>query len=225
MTKGSVLENARAVRPRYVLADKKEKGQILDQFELVISYQRRAAIRMISKKLKTPADRRGHPSQYKAVAAPLKAIWEASDRLCSKRLQPFMPQMVAALREHGEQHIEATVAAELCRMSPATIDRLLIPYRRIGGRRGFSTTRPGSLLKASIPIRTFADWQENKGKHPDGYQYTQFCEYYHRWRGLLDYLHVPGAPGRRKGIRRLLRWPGYRRLHELVLEPQPVFFC
>ncbi len=47
-------------------------------------------------------------------------------------------------------------------MSPSTIDRLLRPCRRLGGRRGFTTTRPGSLLKSSIPIRTFADWQENK---------------------------------------------------------------
>jgi hypothetical protein len=47
-------------------------------------------------------------------------------------------------------------------MSPSTIDRLLRPYRKIGGRKSFSTTRPGSLLKSCIPIRTFADWQENK---------------------------------------------------------------
>jgi hypothetical protein len=47
-------------------------------------------------------------------------------------------------------------------MSPATIDRLLRPWRRVGGRRPFSTTKPGSLLKSSIPIRTFADWQEDR---------------------------------------------------------------
>jgi hypothetical protein len=47
-------------------------------------------------------------------------------------------------------------------MSPATIDRLLRPYRRLGGRRPFTTTKPGSLLKNSIPIRTFADWEENR---------------------------------------------------------------
>ena len=51
----------------------------------------------------------------------------------------------------------------MCRISPSTIDRLLHPYRRFGGRRPFATTRPGSLLKKSIPIRTFADWQDD---HP-----------------------------------------------------------
>ena len=51
---------------------------------------------------------------------------------------------------------------EICRMSPATIDRLLHPWKEKGGRRSFSTTRPGSLLRSAIPIRTFADWQENR---------------------------------------------------------------
>jgi hypothetical protein len=55
----------------------------------------------------------------------------------------------------------AEIEAQLCRMSPSTIDRLLRPWRRLGGRRPFTTTKPGSLLKSSIPIRTFADWQED----------------------------------------------------------------
>jgi hypothetical protein len=55
------------------------------------------------------------------------------------------------------------VEAQLCQMSPATIDRLLKPWRRLGGRHPFSTTKPGTLLKNSIPIRTFADWEDN---HP-----------------------------------------------------------
>jgi hypothetical protein len=70
--------------------------------------------------------------------------------------------MLSVLRQHGEQRIGADMEALICRMSPSTIDRLLRPWRRLGGRRGLSTTKPGSLLKSSIPIRTFADWQENK---------------------------------------------------------------
>ncbi len=56
----------------------------------------------------------------------------------------------------------AEVEAQLCRMSPATIDRLLHPWRRLGGRRPFTTTKLGSSLKRPIPIRTFADWQEDR---------------------------------------------------------------
>jgi hypothetical protein len=70
--------------------------------------------------------------------------------------------MVKILRRHGEQQIDDAMEAQLCQISPATIDRLLKPYRRLGGRRGLTTTRPVSLLKNTIPIRTFADWQENK---------------------------------------------------------------
>jgi hypothetical protein len=88
-------------------------------------------------------------------------VWEAADRLCSKRLQPFVPEMVKVLRQHGEQKLDASTEGQLCRMSPSTIDRLLRNYRKVGGRRGLVTTRPRSLLKSSIPIRTFADWQEN----------------------------------------------------------------
>jgi len=72
-------------------------------------------------------------------------------------------------------------------MSPATIDRLLRPYRRLGGRHPFSTTKRGSLLKSSIPIRTFADWQEDSpgflevdlvshcGESVEGFYLTTLC--------------------------------------------------
>jgi hypothetical protein len=70
--------------------------------------------------------------------------------------------MIKVLGQHGEQQIDASTETQLCRMSPSTIDRLLRPCRKAGGRRGLTTTKPGSLLKRSIPIRTFADWQENK---------------------------------------------------------------
>ena len=56
----------------------------------------------------------------------------------------------------------AEIEAALCRMSSSTIDRLLRPYRRLGGRRPFTCTKPGSLLKSSIPIRTFSDWDEER---------------------------------------------------------------
>ena len=51
---------------------------------------------------------------------------------------------------------------QLRQISPSTIDRLLRPFRQQGYRHHFSTTRPGSLLKNAIPIRTFADWQDNR---------------------------------------------------------------
>ena len=161
MTRGSVREYAAAVRERYRLASREEKGEILDEFERVTGYHRKAAIRLLTGKRERSTGRRGRPRRYSNLLQPLKVIWEASDRLCSKRLQPFIPEMARVMREQGEQHLDAGLEGQLCQMSAATIDRLLRPYRRLGGRKPFSTTKPGSLLKSAIPIRTFADWQEN----------------------------------------------------------------
>jgi len=164
VTRRSTLEYAQVVRLRYLRASKVEKGKILDEFMQVTGQHRKAAIRLLNRTNQPrTGKRRGRPKRYGSdVAGMLKAVWEASDRLCSKRLQPFLPEMVTVLRQYGEQRINASLEEQLCQMSPSTIDRLLRPYRKIGGRKSVSTTRPGSLLKSCIPIRTFADWQENK---------------------------------------------------------------
>ena len=66
------------------------------------------------------------------------------------------------MRRCGESKMATETESQLCRMSAATIDRLLRPWKQKGGRRSFSTTKPGNLIRNSIPIRTFADWQENR---------------------------------------------------------------
>lgn len=70
----------------------------------------------------------------------LKEIWEASDRLCSRRLKPFIVEMIKVMRRHGETSIDASLEAQLVRMSTSTIDRLLKANRKTGGRKGFSYT-------------------------------------------------------------------------------------
>jgi len=163
MTRGSIREYTEAVRGRYLWASKKEKGRILDEFTKVIGYHRKAAIRLLRRGNQPKVNKkRGRPRQYgAAVVGALRVAWEATDRLCSKRLHPFLPELIKTLRRHGDSTMTAEIEAQLCRMSPSTIDRLLHPWRRLGGRRPLTTTRPGSLLKSSIPIRTFADWQED----------------------------------------------------------------
>jgi hypothetical protein len=164
VTRRSILEYAQAIRLRYLRAPKVEKGKMLDEFMQVTGLHRKAVIRLLNKTNQPRiGKRRGRPRRYGSdVAGMLKAVWEVSDRLCSKRLQPFLPEMVKVLRQYGEQRINAFLEEQLCQMSPSTIDRLLRPYRNSGRRRSPSTTQPGSLLKSCIPIRTFADWQENK---------------------------------------------------------------
>lgn len=164
MTRGSIREYVGAVRGRYLMASKTGKGKILDEFAEVTGCHRKTAIRLLLRKNKHDVtEKRGHPRRYSpAVIEALRVAWEATDRLCSKRLQPFLPELVAVLRKHGEgSTMTAEVVARLCQISPSTIDRVLRPWRKAGGRRPFSTTKPGNLLKNSITIRTFADWQEN----------------------------------------------------------------
>ena len=161
MTLSSVKEYVAAIRDRYQTGNKEEKGKILDEFVKVTGYHRKAATRLLLKATSPLKDRRGRPSQYSTILSPLRTVWEASDRLCSKRLQPFIPEMINVLRRKNELNINADTEAKLTKLSAATIDRMLRPYRNAGGRKSRSTTQPG-LLKNLIPVRTFADWQENK---------------------------------------------------------------
>jgi hypothetical protein len=164
MTRGGVKEYLEAVQGRYQKATRQEKGRILDEFVRVTGHHRKAAIRLLARGYgKGSTHRQGRPREYglEAVSA-LKEAWEVSDRLCSRRLQPFLPELVQVLEQHGELTVTPEVKEQLYRMSPATIDRLLRPYRQRGLRRPFSTTKPGSLLKGAIPIRTFADWDDKR---------------------------------------------------------------
>jgi len=189
VTRHSIKEYAEELKKRYFGASRKDKGKMLDEFTQVTGLHRKAAIRMLNRSSRSRVSKRGgRPRKYGVVVAEaLKEVWEASDRLCSKRLQPFLPEMIRVLRRHGEQKINTAMERQLCRMSPSTIDRLLRPYRKVGGCKRFSTTKPGNLLKNSIPIRTFADWQENKsgfleidlvahcGESPEGLYLNTLC--------------------------------------------------
>ena len=189
MTRGSIQEYTEAVRWRYLKAMKKEKGRILDEFIQVSGYHRKAAIRLLHRDgLPGKRKRLGRQRRYgNEVVDALRQTWEASDRLCSKRLKPFLGELARVMRQHGELHLSTAVEAQLCQMSPATIDRVLRPWRRLGGRRQLSTTKPGSLLKSSIPIRTFADWEEEQpgflevdlvahcGESTEGFYLTTLC--------------------------------------------------
>ena len=150
MTRRSIIEYVQALRSRYFGASREEKGKMLDEFTKVTGLHRKAAIRLLNRSSHPRTSKgRGRPRKYDSEAAEaLKVVWEAGDRLCSKRLQPFIPEMLKVLRQHGEQRIDAAMERLLCRMSPSTIDRLLRPYRKLGGRRALTTTRPGSLLKS-----------------------------------------------------------------------------
>ena len=188
MSRGSVREYVEAVRGRYRGGDRKGKGRILDEFTEVTGYHRKAAIRLLRRTHDPPGRRRGRPKRYgPEVVEALKVAWEASDHVCGKRLKPFLSELVGILSKHGEVDVSSEVANGLSHVSSATIDRLLKPYRSRRTRRPLTSTKAGSMLKGSIPIRTFADWDENRpgflevdlvahcGESTEGFYLTTLC--------------------------------------------------
>jgi hypothetical protein len=164
VTRRSILEYTEAVRGRYLKSSKKMKTKILDEFVAVTGLHRKASIRLLNRKNRPVSrKRKGRPRLYDLeVMTALKIAWEASDRLCSRRLCPFLPELVRILRVKGELRLTEETEALICRLSPSTIDRILRRWRRGQPRHGLSTTKPGTLLKNAIPIRTFSEWDENK---------------------------------------------------------------
>jgi hypothetical protein len=163
MMRGSIQEYVAATKIRYVKATKSDKGKILNEFVSNTGYHRKSAVRSLgnSRQIKG-IKKRGRKKKYQsAVINELKYLWEITDHLCSKRLHPFIPELVDIIQRHGSHDITTEVGKQLREISPATIDRLLSSWRKQKGRGRFSTTKPGTLLKSCIPIRTFADWQEN----------------------------------------------------------------
>jgi len=92
----------------------------------------------------------------------LKFIWAILDFPAGKRLAPFIPEIITVLENHGEREFLPEIRAKLLTISSATIDRLLVSERKRLKLKGRTGTKPGSLLKNSIPIKTFADWNDTR---------------------------------------------------------------
>ena len=162
MTRRSILELAEAVRWRYLQASKKRKTEILDEFVVTTGLHRKAAIRLLRRSGTASGRKRsGRPRLYGAeVTAALKVAWEASDRLCSKRFRPFLPELIKILKRTGEITLTAENERQLARISASSIDRILRHWRGNRNGGGLSTTKPGTLLKHAIPVRTFSAWDD-----------------------------------------------------------------
>jgi len=162
MTRRSILEYAAALRGRYLQPTKSEMSAILSEFCQLTGYHRKAAIRLL-RRTSTPGStkHRGRPRRYDLTLVPvLVAIWEASDRLCSKRLAPFLPELIAALERHAELALTAEERRQLLQLSPATIDRMLAPVRSARSHLPLTQSSASAALKALVPIRTFGEWRD-----------------------------------------------------------------
>lgn len=179
MTMGARRSLTDEVVRRYRAAGKRKKGRILDEFVENTGYERKYAIHLLNSwgrdrlvridgewvKLVVGRPRsrrrRQRPRRYdQAVLVVLKAIWYLFDCMCGRRLVVVLRTTLPQLSTCRGFEISAEVRGKLLTISPATIDRLLHDERARLRLKGRARTRPGSLLKHQIPIRTFADWNE-----------------------------------------------------------------
>lgn len=153
-----------AVAPRYAQAKATERARILDEFVLTTGYHRKYAIRLLNhpSQARVKAKRRRKSKYPAALRHPLVVLWKAANCICGKRLAPFLGELIACLERHQELSIAPEIKALLLEISPATVDRLLRRERELTKPRGLGTTKPGTLLKKQIPVRTFADWNEHR---------------------------------------------------------------
>lgn len=156
---------SRVILRKYRTSGKKEKGTILDDFVAASNYNRNYAAKLLSGAF----PKKGRKKKYKRkreydifVYQKLHTIWIYADCICGKRLAPFLSEFIPILERHQEIRLDDEVREKLLSISASTIDRILSKSKKSLSIKGKSTTKPGSLLKHQIAIRTFADWNENK---------------------------------------------------------------
>lgn len=150
-----------AVAARYRDSSRVEKTRILDEFASVTGHHRKHAMRLLraGPSGQDPASRPERRIYDEAVREALIVLWEASDRICGKRLKAMIPILLPAMERHGHLDLGPEIRAALLIISAATIDRALAPQWERSGR---NTRRRGSpsALRRSIPVRTFSDWND-----------------------------------------------------------------
>lgn len=143
------------IHGRYGRAGRPHKTRILDEFCATCGYHRKAALRLLNRPLRTAPPKRSGPKVLYDPAEMLpvlKAIWLASEQLCSKLLKAALPQWIEHHPPTGTPLPEA-FKKKLLKISPAQIDRLLRPSRIQHPKKGICATRPGTLLRHQVPTR------------------------------------------------------------------------
>jgi hypothetical protein len=136
---------------------------MLDEFVAATGYHRKYATQIMKHgQPRRSGKKPGLPKVYQGeVVVALKQIWEICDRICSKPLCPFLPEIVQVLERHGGLQIFTQTKTPLLQMSSATIAHCLRTVR-FEHPQDLSTTKPGTLLKKVIPVRTYASWDDDR---------------------------------------------------------------
>ena len=151
-----------AIAGRYAQGDRGERGRILDEFTAVTGFHRKHAMRLLraGQVTRRCGPRPGRRGYHEAVREALIVVWEASDRICSKRLRPLLPILVEAMERHGHLQLVPEVRIRLMTMSAATIDRALRDIRQQAGTAKRRRSAPSAAIRRSVPVRTFDGWDD-----------------------------------------------------------------
>ena len=146
-----------ALTARYAASNRAGRGRILDEFVAISGLHRKHAMRLL--RAGGPRRRSGPRPERRvydaAVREALIVLWEASDRICGKRLRPL-----EAMERHGHLQLVPEVRAHLLAMSAATIDRALRTVRERAGGRKRRHAAPAAAIRRSVPVRTFDGWND-----------------------------------------------------------------
>jgi hypothetical protein len=143
------------MRDRYLQAARREKGRMLTEAVTVTGYHRKAIIRTWQRAAvrRARGPRRGRPTHYDAaVVRALRVVWEAAGYPWSRRLKALLPAWLPWARRRLA--LTAATEAKVRAISARQIDRLLAPDKRTISRRLYGRTKPGTLLKHHIPVKT-----------------------------------------------------------------------
>lgn len=147
----------------YFKATRKNKTRILDSFVQASGLNRKYAIEVLCRPLSRKVRKGKRPKRYGPdVQAALEMLWAVSGHICSKRLVPGVGLLLSMMENHGETLWSPETKDKLLRLSPATCDRLLRAKRKSYAPKGRCMTRPGSMLRSQIAIRTWSDWAETE---------------------------------------------------------------
>jgi len=152
------------LQQRYQRAARHEKQVMLDELTKTAGYDRKYASKLLTGRYKHKVGKITRPRRQRYShhdALVLKKVAELLAGINAKRLQPQIGIALNSLAKAGKLRLTTEQRQRLIDISPATIDRLLTHYQLRSGSHGRSYTKPGSLLKHQIPLRTFADWDED----------------------------------------------------------------